>query len=78
MLTHTPWAQPLVLEHYKHLLSRPPVWREAHGENCGDVQVSRLVNDALRDHAAALVDDGEEDELDDVLRAEGWRFPTLE
>ena len=46
-----------------------PVWREPHSQHRRNIQVSRLVHDALRYDAAALVDNWEEDELDDVLSA---------
>mmetsp|Transcript_5505 Transcript_5505/g.13638 ORF Transcript_5505/g.13638 Transcript_5505/m.13638 type:complete len:698 (+) Transcript_5505:463-2556(+) len=42
---------------------------KAHGHDGGHVQVGRLVHDALRDDAAALVDHGEKDELNDLLVA---------
>lgn len=48
-----------------------PVWRESHGKDGSHIQVSRLVNDAFGNHSAALIDDREEDEFDDVLGVHG-------
>ena len=55
------------------MIKPPPVWGKAHGKDSGNVQVCWLVNNALCNDSAALVDDWEEDELDDVLCAlHGW------